>query len=708
MKCWKYISSGCLFILAQLQLAIASDDRYALPRMAIHEKTDQKQRMMDLWDGLEDQRISLSDPIMAEKTTHAYMHLVDSIQVWMEIPSRTGFERYQDALHLQYLMELITPANYHLADHFKLLLENTLSILRHKEDPELMTYLVRNMQASIENVALYKDHEMAGRFLLRAAALYPNEILKEINHFHKKDYAMAVVEKVAMVSPQSLKKYFTGKNLVNPLLLESKDPVVVLLIDLFRKIGPESKVYYFTDLILNERINPDLFHQLSQFPRQYLEALIVARQKKDPIGSYDLERELSVRALEEVRKVNDLHDLTDSTKRFAAVRNMGARELYTLIVYSPEEIFTSTFNGMFERLLFHMQNEGMNGFYLLEQVNYNRFRTFIKLCAGYNALGKFLATMPKDQSTEILKLFVSELNPDDGNLSEAVNVADTFGSLEDVSYLRIFEAYLKEEFYKQHDNRDIRLLYGLLLKLLYQKSGFQPNQGLASELAEYPLPSVERMPVSLLSDLKRNTTQLHFFFDDEDGITSFSTFINAFKTAGFSIEEMTHYVIIRGEGKNQLVIYANKPLSEREGQAQLTEMMHKGIILPSVIVHRGHSYYAMNTIQVIPPYAKIVFLGSCGGYHNLSEVLKRASDAHIISSKQIGTFIVNNNLLIEISKTVKDQDVLDWSSIWKQTDMKLKGSGKSYERFLDYVPPHKNMGAIFIQAFQKMSQIEEG
>lgn len=708
MRYWKYISCGCFFALSHLHPATASEDRYALPRMAIHDKTDQKQRIIDLWDGTEDRKISFKDPLITEKATYSYIQLIDSIQVWMELPERTGFERYQDALHLQYLTEQITPANYHLVDHFKSVLENMLSILRHKEDTELMTYLLRNMQASIENIALYKDHSVAGTFLLHAATLYPNEILKEVNYYHKKEYALEVVEKVARVSPQSLKKYFTGKNLVNALLLESKDPVVIRLIELFKKYGPESKVYYFTDLILNDHLESDLLHHLSQYPRQYLDALIVARQKKDPIGSYDLERELSVRALEEVRKVNDLHDLTDTTKRFAAVRNMGARELYTLIVYSPEEIFTSTFNGMFERLLFHMKNEGMNGYYLLEQVNYNRFRTFIKLCAGYNSLGKFLSTMPKEQSTEVLKLFVSALTPDDGNLSEAVNVADTFGSLDDVAYLRIFEAYLKEEFYKQQDNKDIRLLYGLLLKLLYQKSGFIPEQELADELTAFPLPSIEKIPVSLLTDLQNNNTQLHFFFDDDDGITSFSTFIAAFKTAGFSIEEFTHYVIIRGKGKNPLVIYANKPLSEREGQTQLTEMMHNGILQPSVIVHRGHSYYAMNTIQVIPPYVKIVFLGSCGGYHNLSEVLKRASDAHIISSKQIGTYIVNNHLLVDISKTIKDQEVLDWSLIWKQMDARMKGSGKSYERFLDYVPPHKNMGALFIQAFQKISQEEEG
>ncbi len=39
----------------------------------------------------------------------------------------------------------------------------------------------------------------------------------------------------------------------------------------------------------------------------------------------------------------------------------------------------------------------------------------------------------------------------------------------------------------------------------------------------------------------------------------------------------------------------------------------------------------------MPATARIVVLGSCGGYNNLSEVLKISEDAHIISSKQVGT-----------------------------------------------------------------------
>jgi uncharacterized protein YejL (UPF0352 family) len=681
----------------------SQEDKYRLQRQAVVEKINQKQNLIDAWDGKVDGLITFKDPVQTAQATRAYLAMVDSSLHYLELKGRDGLEQYRDILHLYQAVDKVSSSNYHLTEYHERLFENMLSILKHKNDSDLTLYLLRNMQASLANLTLYIDTEHAEPFLRKVIKLYPNEVLRELSVYGKKPYALSILEEVAHVSPQTLKKYFPGKNMVNSLLSDSKDPVVILLIELYRKYGAESKVYYFADLILKDGQSSDLLHSISQYPRTYLNALITVQQRESPIGAFDIERELSIKALEEVRKVNDLHDLTDSTKRFAAVRDMGALELYTLIVYSPEEIFTSTFNGIFERLLFHMKKEGLNGYYLIDMANYNRFRTFIKLCAGYNTLSKFLSTMETEEAEALLKMFVTSLNSDDGNLSEAVNVADTFGSLDDPSYLKIFEGYLKAEFYRTDINRDTKTLYGLLLKLLYKKLGSPIDNALVLKLQDYPLPPVDGLSVSSISGAA-NHTQMHFFFDDEDGLTSFSTFIASFKAAGFAVEETRHYVKISGKGKTNILIYANKPLSEREGQAELIDMVQKGVILPTVIVHRGHSYYAMNTISNIPPFAKIVFLGSCGGYHNITEVIKRAPDVHIIASKQIGTYVVNNTLLVEMSKTIQNSDQLTWAQLWKQLDGKLKGTGKGYERFLDYVPPHKNMGAIFIQAYNRLAE----
>jgi hypothetical protein len=60
-------------------------------------------------------------------------------------------------------------------------------------------------------------------------------------------------------------------------------------------------------------------------------------------------------------------------------------------------------------------------------------------------------------------------------------------------------------------------------------------------------------------------------------------------------------------------------------------------------------------------------------------------------------------LMAEYIRQGKD---LDWQKIWGELDIALKNNPKAYERFLDYIPPHKNLGATFIKAYTKMMEQE--
>lgn len=95
----------------------------------------------------------------------------------------------------------------------------------------------------------------------------------------------------------------------------------------------------------------------------------------------------------------------------------------------------------------------------------------------------------------------------------------------------------------------------------------------------------------------------------------------------------------------------------------------------------------------------MVILGGCGGYQNLNQVLAICPGAHIISTKQVGTGIINKGLLNEISETLRLGQNLYWPSLWAKMTNQFKAQLK--ESFNDYVPPHKNLGAIFIMAYQK-------
>jgi len=103
---------------------------------------------------------------------------------------------------------------------------------------------------------------------------------------------------------------------------------------------------------------------------------------------------------------------------------------------------------------------------------------------------------------------------------------------------------------------------------------------------------------------------------------------------------------------------------------------------------------------------KVVILGSCGGYHNLSTILEQSEDAHIISSKQTGTMHVNDPLLRDIHQLILNGKDINWIELWTGLGLQMK-TPQLQDLFNDYVPPHKNMGALFLKAF-KIQTLENG
>ena len=149
-----------------------------------------------------------------------------------------------------------------------------------------------------------------------------------------------------------------------------------------------------------------------------------------------------------------------------------------------------------------------------------------------------------------------------------------------------------------------------------------------------------------------------------------------------------------------VVIYANRWLPEEtgeleKGQEALNNYLLEKNIQPTIVVHRGHSYYVPYTIEQIKPSAKIVLLGSCGGYNLIHDVLSRASDAHIIASKQTGKLDINQPFINIMNEKLRNGQNIDWIPFWNE----FKAVAGRVDGFEDYVPPYKNLGALFIKAY---------
>jgi hypothetical protein len=104
---------------------------------------------------------------------------------------------------------------------------------------------------------------------------------------------------------------------------------------------------------------------------------------------------------------------------------------------------------------------------------------------------------------------------------------------------------------------------------------------------------------------------------------------------------------------------------------------------------------------------RIIILGSCGGYHNLGKVLDRSPDAQLVSTKQTGTMLANNAICKAMNAHLLAGDDVNWIQLWNEVTAQFKGKGKAEKDFLEYVPPHRNLGAIFIKAYRRMLHEQE-
>jgi hypothetical protein len=406
-----------------------------------------------------------------------------------------------------------------------------------------------------------------------------------------------------------------------------------------------------------------------------------------------------------VREINALHDKPNSI-RFKILDPLTPAELYYLVVLSEDEIYTSSYLGVYERIFQRMPVP--RGDSLIIEMHGDYFRKFIKMAAAYNKLDYFLATMDKDNAATIMKAFIIGLER--ANEEDAVDVADSYSSIFDKNPpLAAFVLNEVKWNYKRNLlNSDKRgtVIYHLMEALFESADSTNP----ADLSAKLGIPPVYTVSYDSLKDDSGRVIQQVFFYGDEDkdGQHSYQDFLGLFLRKPewkVTVNPTKEWIMIQSVRGKPVWIFANRPLygeddPDDKAQHHLDDYLFDNKLQPSIYIHRGHSYHVRYTLKQIQPSAKIVILGSCGGYNNLSEVLSISPDAHIISSKQVGTKSVNEPILQAINNDLLEGNNIDWLPIWKSLTEKFSRDPIARERFDDYIPPYKNLGVIFIKAYR--------
>jgi hypothetical protein len=410
-----------------------------------------------------------------------------------------------------------------------------------------------------------------------------------------------------------------------------------------------------------------------------------------------------------VREINALHTVENPAIRFRILDPLTPAELYYLIVLSEDEIYTSSYLGVYERIFQRMQSP--RGDSLILQVHGDYFRKFIKMAAAYNKLDHFLGTMDRQNAGTIMESFIIHL--ENANEEEAVDVADSYSSIFEKN--PILAKFILDEVKANYEknmaagNKKGIIIYNLL-QTLFESADTANKIDLSASLGIPPIYKVDYE--SLADDSGRVIQQVFFYGDlDKDGQNSYADFMALFHARSgakpeWRIMDNPQWTTISSIRGRPIFIYANKPLlgdddPDDKAQKALAAYLSDHHLKPTIVIHRGHSYHVKYTIEQMPATARIVVLGSCGGYNNLSEVLKINEDAHIISSKQVGTKTVNEPILQAINTTLLAGKDIEWLPMWKELGTRFQNDPVAKEKFDDYIPPYKNLGAIFIKAYRK-------
>lgn len=332
------------------------------------------------------------------------------------------------------------------------------------------------------------------------------------------------------------------------------------------------------------------------------------------------------------------------------------------------------------------------------------------MAAGYNRLDTFLRTM-KETSEILMKAFVANLEtapllPDGTpSLEDAVDVADSYGSIRNPALLKSMLKYVidNEQRCVQKGNPRGQKIYNLL-KMIFLSGDSSAHVDLSKEIG---IPPVYTVDYTKLADDTGRIIEQVFFYGDKDGKESFASYMQSFQNSDWKIIPNKQWVEIKSTKGKPVLIFANLPLdneTDKDAAAQtaLIDYLDTTNLRPSIVIHRGHSYHLKYTIEQIPESAKIIMLGSCGGYNNLKQILDYAPEAHIISTKQIGARDVNKPIIEAINNTLRAGKDIDWRQMWNNLDVLFTKTGKDKkDLFDDYIPPHKNLGALFIKAYSK-------
>lgn len=692
-----------------------------LIRKVFHDNIDKNQKDIDLLDKKEDKAFNAdSDQEVNLQIGYTLYNKVDDMQDDIELNKL--LDANEKIRFLRGLNEVLNSfvSGYKLrelkADQLPLLVNAFDDAMNLELKKETIAPVIKDLEPEVgsiilkafpfqKNVGLAESKEIV---LLKTCNKYPDKILSILRTNPNVSFADSLLKIVAHTHQEDIYTYAQSANTPLGRRIQKIDDTLIRNISRLANIN-EGRLYFpFLDNLNKGKITMEEINQAKDDVYKYYRLLVNTkidyaerlRQRDTPMAMKALTGMLYQKAVGEfINEINGLHDEPDNI-RMKKVEPLNAQELYYLCVMGENEIYTSSYLKVYERIFQRMKNA--NSDTLLMTVNFDRFKKFIKMAANYNTLDNFLKRMDKDNAEILMRAFAGGLERTN-NLEDAVDVADSYASISDGKLRKLILDQVELNISKQRKEANKRglAIYDLLNTIFLSLD----SSSKIDISAKFGIPPIYTVNNNTLRNPDGKIIIQQFFYGDKDGLTVFNFFKAAYNNAGWKIVNKKDWIEVSSARGVPITIYANKPLDEKEGldekaQENLDAYLEDNNLSPAIVIHRGHSYYVSSTIKQIMPTSKVVLLGSCGGYQNVNSVLNISPYAHIIASKQVGSGTVNGPMIMSITETLRQGKDLNWPQMWKNLGKRLKDNNL----FEDYVPPYKNLGALFIMAYNKVME----
>jgi len=609
-----------------------------------------------------------------------------------------------------------------------------------KDFQSYQKYLEGDYSQILRDYNKIKDKSWTKELFTELAYNQPSYILEYLNTYIKEPWAKEIIENAfnkshdhAAISRQayylcqkdwgtrlyieSIKEnpYYFGGGFIDkrllPILEKVDDKYFNTILDI-AKSSSKNKYQLFAlfEDISNGKVTQNEAQKIVSDRTTFFNYLIKNPKNFEWKYTYDQIKNYS---LNTVYEINTFHNENDK-KRFNSVKNLNSEGIYTLMVAGSEELYTSSYNGLFDRLIKKIKVQKINsGYELMQRMNMIGMRIFIESLARYNRLNEFLETMNDEKQKLLMEQMIDGVKNEKNKLYEASIIADIFGVIEDPKLLQIFQEKVKENYIKseQTKNHENMVMYGLLASLF--ENNYHTNDEWFKEIkTKFEIPSLEKLTQEEFFGQNGINIQKYYFYNDDDGKMSYDSLINTYNNdLNWQIIEKDYFVeiISKKEGK-KILIYANKPVYNETGSDAIKRELNKYNLVDKniVVVHRGHSYHVEETkkqIQNDISNIKLVFLASCGGAQEGLNILEKNLNVQIIATKGRGRSDINDEILKYMNDEIIKGDI-KWSEFWSNLDKKFRNySDKSvYQDFLNYISPNKNQANLFIKAYYKYNK----